>query len=225
MHPHRFPNEPDAYRAARDELLAAELDLRRRTEAVAAMRRDLPLGGETPTDYIFEEGPADLADRETVRSVWLGELFDGADTLVLYSLMFGAEAETPCPMCASFLDGLNGNATQIRQRVAMAVVAKAPIRRIRDLARNRGWHGLRLVSSAGNTYNRDYFGEDESGSQNPMMTVFVRRSGRFHHFWSSELQFLPGDAGQNQRHLDTMWPLWNVLDLGPAGRGDWYPKL
>lgn len=36
----------------------------------------------------------------------------------------------------------------------------------------------------------------------------------------------PEDEGQNQRHLDTMRPLWNVLDCMPEGRGaDWYPKL
>ena len=40
-----FPNEKPAYRAARDKLLKQEITLRRQTEAVAAMRRKLPLGG------------------------------------------------------------------------------------------------------------------------------------------------------------------------------------
>ena len=44
LHTVRFPGETDEYRRARDELLEAEIDLRRRTEAVAAKRRTLPLG-------------------------------------------------------------------------------------------------------------------------------------------------------------------------------------
>ena len=49
----RFPGESDEYRAARDALLEAELDLRRQVESVATQRRALPLGGEVPTDYDF----------------------------------------------------------------------------------------------------------------------------------------------------------------------------
>jgi len=48
-----FPGESAEYRAARDELLAAEIDLRRRTEAVAALRRELPPGGVVAQDYVF----------------------------------------------------------------------------------------------------------------------------------------------------------------------------
>ncbi|MFL5883832.1 MAG: DUF899 family protein, partial [Thermoleophilaceae bacterium] len=55
LHDVRFPGEPDDYRAERDELLRAEVDLRRQTEAVAAQRRALPLGGQAPEDYEFEE--------------------------------------------------------------------------------------------------------------------------------------------------------------------------
>ena len=28
------------------------------------------------------------------------------------------------------------------------------------------------------------------------------------------------------RHVDMLWPVWNLFDLTPEGRGtDWYPKL
>lgn len=34
------------------------------------------------------------------------------------------------------------------------------------------------------------------------------------------------DPGQDQRHGDTIDPLWNLFDLTPEGRGeDWYPAL
>src|SRR5262249_1350340 len=155
-------------------------------------RRTLPLGGELKEDYVFNEGAADLDDRSAASSVRFSELFaSGRDTLVLYNFMFSPKMERPCPMCSSFIDGLNGNARHLNQRTSLAIVAKSPIERIREFARVRGWRALRLLSSEKNTYNRDYFGEDSGGDQNPLLTVFVRRDGRIHQFWTSEMQFLP----------------------------------
>jgi len=223
----RFPGESASYRAARDKLLAAERDLRRQVEQVAQLRRNLPLGGELPEDYAFEEGAADPADTATVASVKLSDLFrKGIDTLALYSFMYGPEVKQACPMCTSFLDSLNGTAPHAVERINLAVVAKSPIGRIREFARGRGWHNLRLLSSARNTYNRDYRGETADGGQIPVLNVFVRREGKIYHSYNTELAFEPPDPGQNQRHIDMMWPLWNLLDLTPEGRGtDWYPRL
>ena len=212
-----FPNETKQYRAARKKLLEAELALRKQIEKVAAQRRRLPTGGEVPQDYAFtsERGPARLS-----------ELFERGDTLVAYSFMYGPNMKQACPMCTSFLDGLNGNAQHIAQRTNLVVIAKSPIDRIMEYARGRGWSNLRLLSSAGNTYNRDYHGENDKGAQLPMMNVFLKKNGRVRHSYGSEILYAPEEKGQNARHNDLMWPLWNVLDLTPEGRGaDWYPKL
>lgn len=223
----RFPGETPAYRAARNELLEAERDLRKRTEEVAALRRRLPLGAALTEDYLFEEGAADLEDTTSTRKVSLAGLFDvGKDTLVVYNYMFAPDAKAPCPMCTCFLDSLDGNALHIGQRVSLAVVAKSPIARIRELARSRGWRNLRLVSSGGTTFNTDFHGESPDGSQNSIIHVFVKREEKIHHSYSCELQAMDADPGENSRHIDAMWPVWNVLDLTPAGRGsDWFPKL
>jgi len=223
----RFPGETARYRTARDKLLAAERGLRQQVEQVARMRRKLPLGGTPPEDYVFAEGAADLADAATPRPVRLSELFrEGCDTLALYSFMFGPAMKQPCPMCTSFLDSLNGAAPHAAQRINLAVVAKSPIARIRGFARGRGWNHLRLLSSAANTYNRDYHAETEDGGQLPLLNVFVRRQGKIRHFYATELLFAPPARGQNERHIDMMWPLWNLLDLTPEGRGaDWFPRL
>jgi predicted dithiol-disulfide oxidoreductase (DUF899 family) len=46
------------------------------------------------------------------------------------------------------------------------------------------------------------------------------------HFRSTELNMMPAEPGQDHRHIDVMWPLWNVLDTTPEGRGeDWYPAI
>lgn len=216
-----FPNESSAYRRARAELLRAELDLRAQVERVATLRRKLPLGGGVAEDYVFDE--LDGAGR--VRQVRLSELFDdGKDALFLYSFMFGPRMKAPCPMCSSLIDGIHGNARHLGQRINLAVTARSPIERIAAFAEARGWQDLRLLSCARNGYARDYFGENGDGDQMPMANVFVRREGKVHHFWGSEMLYAETDG--DPRHVDMMWPLWNVLDTTPAGRGDdWYPSL
>ena len=219
----RFPNESQAYRKARDKLLKAEVALRREVEAVAKLRRKLPLGGPVPEDFVFEE----QADVVGIRKVRLSELFaPGKDTLLLYNYMYSLAMPDPCPMCTSILDSLEGAAPHVSRRVNLAVVAKSPLPRIMTFARNRGWRHLRFLSSADNAYNRLYLGEEEDGHQLPMMNVFVKRGGAVRHFWASELMFAKADKGQSPRHVDMIWPLWNLFDLTPEGRGkDWYPKL
>jgi predicted dithiol-disulfide oxidoreductase (DUF899 family) len=217
-----YPNESAEYRKARNELLEAEEGLRRELERVAALRRALPLGGELPEDYAFEE--RDPQGR--VRKTKLSELFaSGLDSLLLYGFMFGPKMERACPMCTSFLDSLDGAAPHLGQRINLAVCARSPVERIAAHAASRGWSKLRLLSSADNGYAHDYLTEGDDGSQWPMANVFVRRGGRIHHFWGSELMFRSSPSG-NTRHIDLAWPLWNVLDWMPEGRGkDWYPAL
>lgn len=223
LHSNRFPGESAPYRDARNKLLRAEMDLRKHIEEVAALRRQLPLGGAAPEDYVFEETGKDGA----AQSVRLSELFaPGKDTLALYSYMYGPEMKEPCVSCTSILDGLNGTAQHAVQRVNFAVVAKSPISRIKAFARERGWNHLRMLSSHGNTYNHDYYGEGSKGGQQPSLNIFVRRDGEIYHFYHSELLFAPGEPGQDGRHVDLIWPLWNLFDFTPEGRGtNWYPKL
>jgi Bacterial protein of unknown function (DUF899) len=128
--------------------------------------------------------------------------------------------ETPCPSCTSILDGLDGAAPHLAQRVNLAVVARSDPGRIGEFARERGWHNLRLLSSRNNAYNRDYHAETAQGEQLPILDVFVREAEYIRHFWATELLFAKGPAGEETRHVDLIWPIWHVLDMTPAGRGD-----
>ena len=226
FHNKNFPNESEEYRKKRDDLLKSEIALRKQIEEVARQRRELPLGGKIKEDYVFEEGAIDLSDDQSIKRVSFSELFeDGKKSLFIYSFMFVPGASQPCTSCNSILDGLNGQARHIKDRVNFAVVAKAPIDQLRTWARERGWDGLRLLSSYNNTYNTDYGAEDPKGNQWPAANVFCRNDDGIYHFYNTELLYGPTEEGQNQRHVDMIWPLWNVLDMTPKGRGtDWYPK-
>jgi predicted dithiol-disulfide oxidoreductase (DUF899 family) len=225
----RFPGESDDYHRERQELLRAEIELRRQVEALAIKRRSLPAGGELAEDYLFDEWDARVG---AVRQVRHSELFEaGRDDLFIYSFMFkpgprGLALEVPCPICTSIIDGIDGAVGHITQRTSFAVIAKAPIERFAAHARARGWHNVRLLSSANTTYNLDYRAETADGEQFAMATTFQRRDGTIRHVWSSELWYARPEAGQNPRHVDFMWPMWSVFDRTAAGRGgDWMPKL
>jgi predicted dithiol-disulfide oxidoreductase (DUF899 family) len=236
-----FPGESAEYRAARDQLLEQEIELRRAMESVAVTRRRLPPGGVVPEDYVFQ-GPGPGSDPAEVR---LSELFaPGKDSLVIYSMMFPRDpgddrpgapggqtallplAESPCPSCTALLDQLDGAAEHISQRVNLVAAGKAPLDRILTFAAERGWRRLRMLSSAGSTYNQDYLAETPNGEQQPMLNVFCRDGDTIRHFWGSELLYAPVDPGQDPRHVGTIEPIWNVFDLTPAGRGtDWDEQL
>jgi predicted dithiol-disulfide oxidoreductase (DUF899 family) len=213
----RFPNESDAYRRARQALLAEEIELRRHIERVAELRRALPPGGEVTGRYRFEgeTGATDLTG-----------LFGDKDTLIVYSYMFGPQRARPCPMCSSLLAAWDGEARDVEQRVALAVVARSPIERLAAFKRERGWRHLKLYTDLDGTYSRDYFGVDDEGNDIPAFNVFTRRDGTVRHFWSGEMDDQTADPGQDARGAPDLMPLWTLLDCTPEGRGtDWYPKL
>ena len=224
-HRRTFPGESTEYRQARDELLSAEIALREQIEHVANLRRQLPLGAEIKEDYEFQAVNPTPDHPKTVR---LSELFsEEKPTLLVYSFMFGPDWERPCPACSSLADGFNGIAHHINDATNMVIVAKAAPEKLRALASQKGWNRLRLLSSATNTYNVDYLAEWESeyGNQQPILNVFTRRKGKIHHFWGSELLFVAFPPNHT-RHVDMAWPIWNLLDFTPEGRGtDWFPKL
>ena len=100
----------------------------------------------------------------------------------------------------------------------LAVVAKTTPERIRTFAGERGWGHLRLLSSQNNTFNCDYNAESPDGEQAPILNVFVRDGDEIRHSWASELFYAPRDADMGARHVDSIWPVWNVLDVTPGGR-------
>jgi predicted dithiol-disulfide oxidoreductase (DUF899 family) len=212
-----IPNESADYRRARNALLAEEIELRRHIERVAEQRRALPPGGEVTGTYRFqgEDGSFDLAG-----------LFGDRQTLVVYSYMFGPQRERPCPMCTSLLSAWDGEARDVDQKVALAIVARSPIERLVAFRNERGWRELKLYSDTDERYSQDYHGIGKDGGDDAAINVFTRRDGVIRHFWAGEMGFETADPGQDPRGAPDLMPIWTIFDMTPEGRDShWYPKL
>ena len=154
--------------------------------------------------------------------------------------MYGPERELPCPGCTHLLDGIDGAARHMGERAALHIVAKSPIARLAAWAHLRGWEHLSLLSTAGNSYDADYFGDTSKFSKGmrgqhrvpdgknwdeTIFNVFRKQNGAIRHFWGSEMSFAPPAPKQHHRAGDLVDPLWGLLDMTPEGRGDFFPKV
>jgi predicted dithiol-disulfide oxidoreductase (DUF899 family) len=213
-----FPGESAEYRKARETLLAEEIEFRRHMTRLAEQRRALPPGPVIAKNYRFK----DANGAET----GLKELFGDHDTLVTYFWMYGPQRERPCPMCTNWLGAVNGNAADIKQRVALKILGRSPVERQLAFATERGWRHLDFVQTVGDDYAQDLGVLTPEGFEYPALIVYRRDGDIVRLFWASEMTKDMADPGQDPRNAPDIASLWSVLDLTPGGRGtDWYPKL
>jgi predicted dithiol-disulfide oxidoreductase (DUF899 family) len=193
-------------------------------ERVAELRRQLPQGASVQ-DYSFEEGPEQLDAGDTpVRKVRLSELFTAPDrSLVIYHFMYGKKQTAPCPMCTLWIDGFNGIAHHLAQKIDFAIIAAADPATLRAHARRQDWSKLRLLSSGESSFKYDLGSEDREGNQDSTISVFSRDAdGTLRHVYSAHPRMA---ADIKERGIDLLTPVYNVLDLSLQGRGDWYASL
>lgn len=211
----RFPDESAQNRTARTALPAEEIELRRDIERVAQQRCTLPPGGvvSKPYQFIGEYGPVAFAD-----------LFGDKQTLAVYSYMFGPKRERPCPTCTSLLSVWDGEALDVGQNIALAIVARSPIERLLAVKEERGWRHLTLFSDVSSDYTRDCANADDADI--PAFNVFTRGDGSIRYFWSGEMGGETADPGQGACGAPDLMPLWTILDSTLEGRrAKWHPKL
>lgn len=202
------PGVDETYRQARERLRSAEIDLRDRIEAVAAMRRSLPPGPVVP-DYEFVENG---------NRVHLSDLFtDGKPYLILYHLMYWAKDDEFCPMCSMWLDGFNGVVPHLTQRANFVIASRAPIETLRAWGERREWDRLRLLSD-GSDFARAIDAEDAEGNPDSTIVVFAKDGDRVRHVYTAHPLL-----EDRERGIDLLCPVWHLFDLMPSGRGDWYP--
>jgi predicted dithiol-disulfide oxidoreductase (DUF899 family) len=140
--------------AERLELLQAEKDLTRRSDALAQRRQQLPWV-RVEKDYRFDTdaGSASLAD-----------LFKGRSQLLVYHFMFGTDYTAGCPSCSMIADGFDGFAVHLANHdVTLCAVSRAPLSKLQGYKRRMGW-GFPWASSSKTDFNSDFsvsFTEEE----------------------------------------------------------------
>jgi predicted dithiol-disulfide oxidoreductase (DUF899 family) len=132
--------------AKRLELLAAEKELTRRSDALAQQRQALPWV-RIDKEYRFdtEQGSATLKD-----------LFRGRSQLLVYHFMFGPDYKAGCPSCSMIADGFEGFAVHLANHdVALAAVSRAPLAKLQAYKKRMGWT-FPWASSFGGDFNFDF---------------------------------------------------------------------
>jgi predicted dithiol-disulfide oxidoreductase (DUF899 family) len=132
--------------AARLELLEAEKELTRRSDALARRRQELPWV-RVDKEYRFEtnEGSASLRD-----------LFRGRSQLLVYHYMFGPDYTAGCATCSTIADGFDGFVVHLASHdVTLAAVSRAPLAKLQTYQRRMGW-AFPWASSFGGDFNLDF---------------------------------------------------------------------
>ena len=129
-------------------------------------------------------------------------------------------------MCTSLLSAWDGEARDMEQNVALAVVARSPLAKLLAFKKERRWQHLKLYTDLNGNFSRDYHAIADDGSDIPAFNVFTRRDGTIRLFWAGEMGGESADPGQDPRGAPDLMPLWTVLDSTPEGRRPtWYPSL
>jgi predicted dithiol-disulfide oxidoreductase (DUF899 family) len=217
----------EAWQRAREELLAKEKELTRRSDELARERRALPWV-PIEKEYRFEtdEGTKTLA-----------ELFDGRSQLLMYHFMFGPEYESGCPMCSAGADTYNGAVPHLNARdVTFLCASRAPLAKLQAYRERMGWT-FPWVSSEGSDFNFDFgvshtdeevapfldavppvveqmasaCGTDPAGyiQEGPALSAFALADGAVHHTYST-----------TARGLEVMLAFYPLLDRVPKGRDE-----
>jgi predicted dithiol-disulfide oxidoreductase (DUF899 family) len=205
-------NATREYREARARLHQAEKRLIDQMESVAAMRRALPEGPEVP-DYNFVGLDGAMK---------LSSLFaPGREPyLVMWHLMYWSDEDEFCPSCSAWIDGLNGAAPHVEQRVNFAVATRAPIERLAQWGVQRGWNRIRLLSDVDASLPIAISAQESNGDPVATIAVFSKRNGTLRHVYTAHAT----EEGKPARGLDLLAPVWHVFDLVPSGRGEFNPS-
>lgn len=208
----------DKWIEARRDLLTAEKDLTRRSDRVAALRRQLPWV-RIDKDYVFDGPDSRKA---------LADLFDRRRQLMVQHFMLGPGWEQGCPSCSYMADHADGMTVHLAHRdVTFVAISRAPLAEIERFRRRMGWR-FPWVSSFGSDFNYDFkvsFTPEEiatgridynygkwslTGEEWPGVSVFRKDdAGDIFHTYSTY-----------GRGVEVMMGAYRMLDLTPNGRAE-----
>ena len=226
--------------AARLDLLKAEKELTRQSDALAQRRQELPWVRVDKT-YRFdtEQGSASLE-----------ELFRGRSQLLVYHFMFGPDYTAGCPSCSSIADGFNGFAVHLANHdVMLTAVSRAPLPKLVEFKQRMGWT-FPWASAYATDFNADFniwFTEKQQrdgvidynyrregkwqlrGSDNPVAQI-ASQTGTDAATYTRERPGVSAFALEDgvvyhtysayARGLDGLWGMYQWLDRAPKGRNE-----
>jgi predicted dithiol-disulfide oxidoreductase (DUF899 family) len=193
----------EEWERARAKLLEKEKAATKARDALAAERRRLPrVRIEKPYEF---EGPHG--------KVSLGELFEGRRQLLLYHFMFGPSQDAGCDGCSMVLDQICPLPHLHARDTSFAAVSRAPIGKIEAYRQRMGWE-VPWVSSFGTDFSHD-FGlgpkqpqpDQHQDGEDFGLSAFIRDGGEIFRTYFT-----------NRRGVETLGPVWTLLDLTPLGR-------
>jgi predicted dithiol-disulfide oxidoreductase (DUF899 family) len=180
----------EEWQQARDELLKAEKDHTRASDALAAKRRRLPMV-RFDGNYEFESptGKQSLLD-----------LFDGRGQLVLYQFM-DLGPDKFCPGCTNFTNNVTNLAAVNERDISFVIASDMPLAQIQAYWQKQGW-SVPFVSSHGSSFSVDC-----GGGEGFLLNVFLRDRDEVYRTYST-----------TGRGVDILLFDDNIFDLTPFGR-------
>jgi predicted dithiol-disulfide oxidoreductase (DUF899 family) len=230
----------DEWLTARLDLLEAEKELTRQSDAVALRRQALPWV-RVDKEYRFDtdEGSASLKD-----------LFRGRSQLLVYHFMFGPDYAAGCPSCSSIADGFNGVAVHLANHdVMLTAVSRAELPKLQAFKQRMGWT-FPWASAFATDFNADFniwFTEKQQreggidynyrregkwqlrGSDSPVAEI-AAQSGTDAATYTRERPGVSAFALEDgvvyhtysaySRGVDSLWGMYQWLDRAPKGRNE-----
>ena len=225
---------------ARLDLLKAEKELTRRSDAIAGQRQALPWV-RVEKDYRFETEQGQVA---------LKDLFQGRSQLLVYHFMFGPDYKAGCISCSSIADGFNGIYVHLQNHdVAFTAVSRAQPSKLAAFRQRMGW-SFPWASARDGDFNYDFnvsITEEQQRSGNteynysrghamtqaefpPVVQENAARAGAAPAVYVRERPGLSAFVQADDvvyhtystyaRGLDGLWGMYQWLDRAPKGRNE-----
>jgi predicted dithiol-disulfide oxidoreductase (DUF899 family) len=191
------------WQEANEQLRAKEKEATKARDALAAERRRLPMV-RIEKEYVFD-GPGGKAS--------LLDLFEGRRQLIVYHFMFGPAQDVGCDGCSMVADQIVHLAHLHARDTSFAMVSRAPSAKIEPYRERMGW-SLPWYSSFDSDFNVDFGLSPETPQEGVYqdgetfgLSVFVRDGDEVYRTYFT-----------NRRGVETLGPVWTLLDLTPLGR-------
>ena len=191
------------WQEANEQLRAKEKEATKARDALSAERRRLPMV-RIEKEYVVD-GPGGKAS--------LLDLFEGRRQLIVYHFMFGPGQEVGCDGCSMVADQIVHLAHVHARDTSFAMVSRAPIAKIEPYRDRMGW-SLPWYSSFDSDFNVDFDLSPETPQEGVYqdgetfgLSVFVRDGDEVYRTYFT-----------NRRGVETLGPVWTLLDLTPLGR-------